>query len=136
MAIEIPKDLITELQISLRKQANVPSYDPTDPSLPSLPLFHSTGDSPRRRCIHCKARLLRGSDSILCIFCGKHPTEAPPPPIKFQSTSGYRWFLHSLNLDGPVSHCFILIFYLFMLFNRNMMGLIVLVVFWIFILIG
>ncbi|TYI72953.1 hypothetical protein E1A91_D07G095900v1 [Gossypium mustelinum] len=100
MAIEIPKDLITQLQISLRKQANVPSYDPTDPSLPGLPLFHSTSDSPRRRCIHCKSRLLRGSDSILCIFCGKRPTETPPPPIKFQSTSGYRWFLHSLNLDG------------------------------------
>ncbi|KAK8344692.1 hypothetical protein V6Z12_A07G095500 [Gossypium hirsutum] len=100
MAIEIPKDLITQLQISLRKQANVPSYDSTDPSLPGLPLFHSTSDSPRRRCIHCKSRLLRGSDSILCIFCGKRPTETPPPPIKFQSTSGYRWFLHSLNLDG------------------------------------
>ncbi|GMI85611.1 hypothetical protein HRI_002230400 [Hibiscus trionum] len=101
MAVEIPTDLITRLQISLRNQANVPSYDPNDPSLPALPPFlHSTDDSPRLRCHHCKARLLRGSDSLLCIFCGKRPNETPPPPIKFQSTSGYRWFLHSLNLDG------------------------------------
>ncbi|XP_039027579.1 uncharacterized protein LOC120161370 isoform X2 [Hibiscus syriacus] len=101
MAVGISKDLINQLQISLRKQANVPSYDPNDPSLPGLPSFlHSTDDSPNLRCHHCKARLLRGSDSVLCIFCGKRPTETSPPSIKFQSTSGYRWFLHSLNLDG------------------------------------
>ncbi|KAE8673062.1 Detected protein of unknown function [Hibiscus syriacus] len=101
MEVGISKDLITQLQISLRKQANVPSYDPNDPSLPGLPSFlHSVDDSPRLRCHHCKARLLRGSDSLLCIFCGNRPTETPPLPIKFQSTSGYRWFLHSLNLDG------------------------------------
>ncbi|KAE8664813.1 Detected protein of unknown function [Hibiscus syriacus] len=101
MAVGISKDLITQLQISLHKQANVPSYDPNDPSLPGLPSFlHSVDRSPRLRCHHCKARLLRGSDFLLCIFCGKLPTETPPPPIKFQSTSGYRWFLHSLNLDG------------------------------------
>ncbi|GMI76257.1 hypothetical protein like AT4G20720 [Hibiscus trionum] len=101
MAVEIPTDLITQLQISLRQQANVPSYDPNDPTLPGLPSFlHSTADSPRLRCHHCKAHLLRGSDSLLCIFCGKRPTETPPPPIKFLSTSGYRWFLHSFNLDG------------------------------------
>ncbi|KAK8546684.1 hypothetical protein V6N13_067879 [Hibiscus sabdariffa] len=101
MAVEIPADLITQLQISLRKQAHLPSYDPKDPSLPALPsFFHSTHDSPRLRCHHCKAGLLRGSDSLLCIFCGKRPTETPPPPIKFHSTSGYGWFLHSLNLDG------------------------------------
>ncbi|KAK8507739.1 hypothetical protein V6N13_140486 [Hibiscus sabdariffa] len=101
MAVEIPADLITQLQISLRKQANVSSYDPKDPSLPGLPSFlHSTHGSPRLRCHHCKASLLRGSDSLLCIFCGKRPTETPPTPIKFQSTSGYGWFLHSLNLDG------------------------------------
>ncbi|XP_022759061.1 uncharacterized protein LOC111305625 [Durio zibethinus] len=102
MAVEIPKDLITQLQISLRKQANVPSYDPNDSSLPTLPsLPHSISDSPNR-CLHCKAHLLRGSDSLLCIFCGKSQTnsEASPRPIKFKSTSGYRWFLHSLNLDG------------------------------------
>ncbi|KAL4341426.1 hypothetical protein GQ457_08G015430 [Hibiscus cannabinus] len=94
-------DLLTQLQISLRKQAHLPSYDPKDPSLPALPSFlHSTHDSPRLRCHHCKAGLLRGSDSLLCIFCGKRPTDTPPPPIKFHSTSGYGWFLHSLNLDG------------------------------------
>ncbi|XWS36774.1 hypothetical protein CRYUN_Cryun20dG0114700 [Craigia yunnanensis] len=103
MAVEIPMDLITQLQISLRKQANVPSYDPNDSSLPTLSsLHHSVSDSLHIRCIHCKAHLLRGPDTFLCIFCGKHQTssEVPPQPIKFNSTSGYRWFLHSLNLDG------------------------------------
>ncbi|XWS30966.1 hypothetical protein CRYUN_Cryun23aG0036600 [Craigia yunnanensis] len=103
MAVEIPTDLITQLKISLRKQANVPSYDPNDSSLPALPsLPHSISDSPHLRCLHCKAHLLRGPDSLLCIFCGKHQTnsEALPQSIKLKSTSGYRWFLHSLNLDG------------------------------------
>ncbi|XWS47418.1 hypothetical protein CRYUN_Cryun14cG0150500 [Craigia yunnanensis] len=103
MAVEIPKDLITQLRISLRKQANVPSYDPNDSSLPTLPsLPHSISDSPNLRCLHCKAHLLRGPDSLLCIFCGKHQanSEVPPHPIKFKSTSGYHWFLHSLKLDG------------------------------------
>ncbi|OMO84821.1 hypothetical protein COLO4_21830 [Corchorus olitorius] len=98
MAVEIPKDLITQLQISLRKQANVPSYDPNDSSLPNLPSLPQSN----HRCLHCQAHLLRGPDSLLCIFCGKHQSTlaAPPQPIKFKSTSGYRWFLHSLNLDG------------------------------------
>ncbi|XVE78435.1 hypothetical protein DITRI_Ditri13aG0144900 [Diplodiscus trichospermus] len=103
MAVEIPNDLITQLQISLRKQANVSSYDPNDSSLPALPSFpNSISESPDRRCLYCKAHLLRGSDSLLCVFCGKPQTnsEAPPQPIKFKSTSGYRWFLNSLNLDG------------------------------------
>ncbi|KAL4326051.1 hypothetical protein GQ457_11G004420 [Hibiscus cannabinus] len=101
MAVEIPNDLITQLQISLRNQANFPSYDPNDPTLPALPSsLHSTPESPRLRCHHCKAHLLRGSDSLLCIFCGRRPTQTPPPPFKFPSTSGYRWFLNSLNLDG------------------------------------
>ncbi|XP_022771764.1 uncharacterized protein LOC111314559 isoform X1 [Durio zibethinus] len=101
MAVEIPKHLITQLQISLRKQLNVPSYDPSDSSLSTLPsLPHSISDSPRLRCLHCKAHLLRGPGSLLCIFCGKHQTNMRPSPIKFKSTSGYRWFLHSLYLDG------------------------------------
>ncbi|KAK6238580.1 hypothetical protein QUC31_004049 [Theobroma cacao] len=103
MAVEIPKDLITQLQIALRKQANVPSYDPNDSSLPNLPsLPHLISDSPHFRCLHCKAHLLRGPDSLFCIFCGKcqSNSETPPQPIKFKSTSGYRWFLRSLNLDG------------------------------------
>ncbi|XP_022771766.1 uncharacterized protein LOC111314559 isoform X3 [Durio zibethinus] len=104
MAVEIPKHLITQLQISLRKQLNVPSYDPSDSSLSTLPsLPHSISDSPRLRCLHCKAHLLRGPGSLLCIFCGKHQTNMRPSPIKFKSTSGYRWFLHSLYLDGSGS---------------------------------
>ncbi|XVF20997.1 hypothetical protein REPUB_Repub12eG0052800 [Reevesia pubescens] len=104
MAVEIPQDLISKLQISLRKQANVPSYDPNDSSLPTLPLPHSLSpESPQHiRCLHCNAHLLRGPLSLLCIFCGKPQSNraSPPHPIKFNSTSAYRWFLHSLNLDG------------------------------------
>ncbi|XP_050208066.1 uncharacterized protein LOC126657427 [Mercurialis annua] len=108
MAYEIPYDQIRELQISLRKQAGLASYNPDeeDISLPNLPSIKDAisqlDPSPSYlRCKHCNGRLLRGVNSIICVFCGRQQNkEVPPDPVQFTSTFGCRWFLHSLDLDG------------------------------------
>ncbi|XP_065875179.1 uncharacterized protein [Euphorbia lathyris] len=106
MAFEVPYDQIRELQISLRKEAALESYNPDDSQLPDLPSFEDAishlHPSPQYLlCNHCKGSLIRGINSVFCIFCGRQQTkDVPPDPIKLTSTSGYRWFLHSLDLDG------------------------------------
>uniref|UniRef100_A0A2P2QLI8 Dentin sialophosphoprotein n=1 Tax=Rhizophora mucronata TaxID=61149 RepID=A0A2P2QLI8_RHIMU len=106
MAVEIPHDLIKSLQISLREQAGLSSYDPNDTTLPELPSAEDgiaeLDPSPvYLRCKHCKGRLLRGINSTICVFCGRQTNkDVPPDPIKFTSTFGYRWLLQSLDLDG------------------------------------
>ncbi|KAF2292242.1 hypothetical protein GH714_017957 [Hevea brasiliensis] len=106
MAFEIPYDQIRELQISLRKEAAVDSYKPEDPQLPDLPLLQDAISDldlspPYVRCKHCQGRLLRGTNSVICVFCGRQQNNGvPPDPIKFTSTIGCRWFLQYLDLDG------------------------------------
>ncbi|EEF33049.1 hypothetical protein RCOM_1016710 [Ricinus communis] len=106
MAFEMPYDQIKELQISLRKEAGLASYDPEDPSLPNLPSLQDAiselEPSPSYlRCKSCNGRLLRGVNSVICVFCGRQQNkDVPPDPIKFTSTFGCRWFFHSLDLDG------------------------------------
>ncbi|XP_038694075.1 uncharacterized protein LOC119991726 [Tripterygium wilfordii] len=106
MAFQIPHNLITELQISLRKQANLSSYNPGDPSLPDLPspeesIAELDPSPPYLRCKHCKGRLLRGIESLFCVFCGREQRkDLPPEPINFRNTLGCRWLLQSLDLDG------------------------------------
>ncbi|GLT96438.1 hypothetical protein SLE2022_140600 [Rubroshorea leprosula] len=105
MAPEIPWSLINQLQISLRKESQLPSFDPDDASLPPL---HQLSDSiaepdpssPDLRCNRCKRTLLRGAQSLICVFCGKQQHSEEDSPINFTSSLGYRWFLHSLELDG------------------------------------
>ncbi|KAJ9170051.1 hypothetical protein P3X46_018187 [Hevea brasiliensis] len=106
MAFEIPYDQIRELQISLRKEAAVASYKPEDPQLPDLPLLQDAISDldlspPYVRCKHCQGRLLRGTNSVICVFCSRQQNNGvPPDPIKFTSTIGCRWFLQYLDLDG------------------------------------
>ncbi|KAG6722238.1 uncharacterized protein LOC122303788 [Carya illinoinensis] len=106
MAFEIPYDLIRKVQISLRNEANLSSYDPDDPSLPSLPSLQQTlsqldPSPPYLRCKHCEARLLRGIQSLICVFCGRYQCRDPPPePLNFRDTFGCRWLLESLDLQG------------------------------------
>lgn len=108
MAYEIPRDLINQLQISLRNRAKISSYDPHDPSLPNLPSLHETiaeldPSPPYLRCKHCKGRLLRDLKSFICVFCGREQnTDVPPDPINFKNTIACRWLLESLDLDGSV----------------------------------
>ncbi|WCJ43612.1 dentin sialophosphoprotein-related [Euphorbia peplus] len=105
MSFEVPYDQIRQLQISLRKEAGLESYK-DDSQLPDLPSFEDSISqlypSPQYlRCKHCKATLIRGINSVVCVFCGRQQNnDVPPDPIKLTSTSGYRWFLHSLDLDG------------------------------------
>lgn len=124
MALEIPEDLIKRVQISLRREANLASYNPDDTSLPNLPSLQQTlsqldPSPPYLRCKHCKARLLRGIQSLICVFCGRHHHLDPiPDPLVFRNTFACRWFLDSLDLDGSVRLCFYVSIYVF-LFNYN-----------------
>ncbi|XP_062009425.1 uncharacterized protein LOC133726002 [Rosa rugosa] len=106
MAVEIPTDAIKQLQILLRKQAKMSSYDPDDTPLANLPSPEETiseldPSPPYLRCKHCKGRLLRGVASLSCVFCGAETCkDLPPDPINFRNTLGFRWLLKSLALDG------------------------------------
>lgn len=123
MSIEIPHDLIKEVQAAVLREVNLSSYDPDDASLisqlPSIETSFSEADPspPHLRCIHCNGRLLRGTESMLCVFCGKEIAQqdvAPPQPIHFKSTFSCKWLLDALNLDGSVSWL-LLNFFLFFL---------------------
>ncbi|CAE5956582.1 unnamed protein product [Arabidopsis arenosa] len=108
MAIEISVDLINQLKVSLRKEAKLSSVgDYSDSSSSSLPTSEEAiaeldASAPYLRCQNCKGKLLRGIESLICVFCGNQQrnSDNPPDPIKFTSTSAYKWFLSSLNLHG------------------------------------
>nr|XP_027063337.1 uncharacterized protein LOC113689767 [Coffea arabica] len=104
MAYELPTDLIQQLKRATRAEAGLSHYDPTPksfPPLPSIPESVSTLDPspPYLRCKNCNGRLLRGVQSLLCIYCGR-PNDIVPDCISFKDTFAYRWLLESLNLDG------------------------------------
>ncbi|KAK1389056.1 hypothetical protein POM88_017234 [Heracleum sosnowskyi] len=107
MAFQLPTDLINQVQIAARNAAALNSYNPDDPSLPCLPSFNASilGLDPsvpdHLRCKNCKAKLLRGVDSVICIYCGKQQINKDHSldPICFTNTFGYQWLLHSLDLD-------------------------------------
>ncbi|KAF8016707.1 hypothetical protein BT93_H2049 [Corymbia citriodora subsp. variegata] len=109
MSLDVPRDAIRRLQIALREEAKIPSYDPGDPSIPPLrPYEESISEvdpsPPYLRCKHCRGRLLRGVGSAFCVFCGKEQFgDVPPDPVNFRSTRGYRWLLDALQLDGSES---------------------------------
>ncbi|KAF3676136.1 putative lipid-A-disaccharide synthase, mitochondrial-like [Capsicum annuum] len=108
MALELPNDLIQQAKISTRTESGLPDYLPDDPSLPSLPSLSATvaafdPSPPYLRCKNCHGRLLRGVQSLICVYCGEklhRNAEVAPDPISFRNTVGYRWFLQGLRLDG------------------------------------
>ncbi|CAH8282985.1 unnamed protein product [Eruca vesicaria subsp. sativa] len=107
MATEISSDLINQLKLSLRKNTKLSSsLDSSSASLPTAPEAIAELDAaspPYLRCGNCKGKLLRGIESLICVFCGNQQRtsdNARPDPIKFTSTSAYKWFLTSLQLDG------------------------------------
>lgn len=125
MAVEIPTDAIKQLQISLRKEAKMSSYDPDDTPLANLPSPEETisevdPSPPYLRCKHCKGRLLRGVASLICVFCGRETCEdLPPDPINFRNTFGYQWLLKSLALNGSVRFLILYISVWLMMKIRN-----------------
>ncbi|XP_010265478.1 PREDICTED: uncharacterized protein LOC104603202 isoform X1 [Nelumbo nucifera] len=106
MAFEVPTSLMRELQIALRKEAGLCSYDPDDPSPPELPSIEELMAEldpapPNVRCKECRGRLLRDIQSMVCIFCGaQQRRDVLPEPISFKDTFTCRWLLESLDLDG------------------------------------
>ncbi|XP_052177724.1 uncharacterized protein LOC127791749 [Diospyros lotus] len=106
MDIEVRPDLIRQVQLRLRNDAGLSSYNPDDPTLPYLPSLRESvaGFDPSPlylRCKNCQGRLLRGLQSAVCVFCGgRQPKDVAPDPIRFKSTAGYKWLLQSLELDG------------------------------------
>ncbi|KAJ4980640.1 hypothetical protein NE237_031477 [Protea cynaroides] len=106
MEFEIPTSLIRQVQIAVRKEAGLSSYDPDDPSLPNLPSIEESlsqfdPSPPYLRCKQCSGRLLRDLQSVVCVYCGSQQRkELPPEPLPFKTTFGYRWLLESLDLDG------------------------------------
>ncbi|KAL7102411.1 hypothetical protein ACP275_08G118900 [Erythranthe tilingii] len=105
---KIPRELTREVQIRTRADAGLSDYNPSDPTLPALPSLSAaiatTEPDPSRpdlRCKNCKGKLLRGSESIICVYCGLGPHyDVVPDPICFTSTAGYQWLLRSLRLNG------------------------------------
>ncbi|OIT00118.1 PREDICTED: uncharacterized protein LOC109228683 [Nicotiana attenuata] len=105
MALELPNDLIQQAKISTRTEAGLPDYNPDDASLPAMPSLSASvaASPPYLRCKHCQGKLLRGLQSLICIYCGQklhQNAEVAPDPISFKSTLGYQWFLQALRLDG------------------------------------
>ncbi|KAI3497276.1 hypothetical protein L1887_39770 [Cichorium endivia] len=105
MSLKVPSDLINQSQIGFRQDAGLSSFNPQDPTLNPLPTVrHSISaldSSPSRlECKHCEENLLRGSQSLICIYCGQcQANDQPPEPLLFNSTTGYRWLLQSLSLN-------------------------------------
>ncbi|WOG98820.1 hypothetical protein DCAR_0418165 [Daucus carota subsp. sativus] len=111
MASEIPNDLIQKVQALLRKESGLSTYDPHDPSIHPLPSLDASiseldKSTPPEipRCTKCNAKFLRGTKSLICIYCGsKKQDDDLPGPISFNSSSGCRWLLNSLDLDESQS---------------------------------
>lgn len=96
-------DLIRQVKAVTRADAGLSDYDPTG-DVPPLPLLSEAvaaldPSPPYLRCKSCKGKLLRGVQSVICIYCGR-PNDVPPDPISFKDTLACRWLLESLHLDG------------------------------------
>lgn len=112
MAFEIPKDLIQNVQSLLRIESGLSNtYDHHDPSVHPLPSHDASISELAKlmpdnsRCRKCEAKFLRGTQSLICIYCGSkiQIEDNLPDPISFNSSSGCQWLLHSLDLDQSVS---------------------------------
>ncbi|KAJ0773717.1 hypothetical protein HanOQP8_Chr03g0103481 [Helianthus annuus] len=100
MSFKPPSDLIKQSQIGFRNNAGLSSYKPTLKSLPTVQNILSSS-SHCIKCNNCNNKLLRGSHSLICIYCGQcQADDVHPQPIVFNSTAGYRLLLQSLELNA------------------------------------
>ncbi|KAK1439815.1 hypothetical protein QVD17_05637 [Tagetes erecta] len=106
MDFDIPTDLISKSQIGFREAAGLSLFDRNNTSLPPFSTVEasilSLDPSPSYlRCKFCQGKLLRGSQSLICVYCGQNQKkDLHPEPISFNSTHGYSWLLQSLNFNG------------------------------------
>ncbi|KAK6141201.1 hypothetical protein DH2020_025061 [Rehmannia glutinosa] len=75
---QVPRELIRQVQICTRAAAGLSDYNPSEHDLPALPslsaaIAASDPSPPHLRCKNCKGMLLRGSESIICVYCGLGP---------------------------------------------------------------
>lgn len=107
----VSPNLFDQVQILLKKEAGFDSINLNDHSLDSPPssffeeaVAGSKPSSDALRCKNCSGELLRGSDSIICVYCG-HARQQDffRQPISFKNSFAFQWFLKSLDLDGFVS---------------------------------
>lgn len=109
MPFEVPSDLIKQSQIGFREDAGLSYYNKTQKSHPTVEnsAFDVESSSHCINCKNCKGKLLRGSHSMICIYCGEcQAYDLPPRPIVLNSTTSYRLLLQSLNLIDSVSFFF------------------------------
>ncbi|KAJ9560940.1 hypothetical protein OSB04_006100 [Centaurea solstitialis] len=105
MDLDVPTDLINRAQIGFREAVGLSSFENTTTTLTPLPTLEasiSDSSSPSSlRCKFCQGKLIRGLQSLICIYCGEYQKQdLHPDPISFSSTNGYRWLLQSLYLTG------------------------------------
>ncbi|XP_076928115.1 uncharacterized protein LOC143591957 [Bidens hawaiensis] len=101
MDFDTPSDLITKTQITFRTTAGLSSFNLNDTTLPSFEPSISSLNPSHIKCKFCQAKLLRGLDSLVCVYCGQYQkTDLNPDPISFNSTHGYSWLLQSLSFNG------------------------------------
>lgn len=106
MDFDVPTDLINQSQIGFREGAGLASFNPKDTTLPSLPTVDASisalDPSPSYlRCKYCQGKLLRGLQSLICVYCGEYQKkDLHPDPISFNSTKSYSWLLKSLHFNG------------------------------------
>ncbi|KAL3507015.1 hypothetical protein ACH5RR_032397 [Cinchona calisaya] len=102
---ELVTDLIQKVQQATRAEAGLSHYDPTRKPLPPLPsisesvTYFDPAPPNHLRCRNCKGGLLRGLQSLICVYCGR-PNDVVPDLISFKDTLAYSWLLESLHLDG------------------------------------
>ncbi|XP_076913120.1 uncharacterized protein LOC143571627 [Bidens hawaiensis] len=99
MELDVPTDLINESEMGFREAVGLSSFNRNDTNLPSICTIEASIASLDRRCEYCSGKLLRGLDSLICIYCGEYQT-TNPEPISFNSTHGYTWLLQALNFNG------------------------------------
>ncbi|EPS71430.1 hypothetical protein M569_03342 [Genlisea aurea] len=90
-------ELIRLLKNRTRAAAGLSDYSSSSPNVPPL----VSDAPPGLLCKNCGGMLLRGHESVICLYCGTNTDrEASLKSISFPSSIGYEWLLHSLHLKG------------------------------------
>ncbi|KAI3695457.1 hypothetical protein L1987_78454 [Smallanthus sonchifolius] len=89
MELDVATDLLNKAQIGFREAVGVSSFDWKHTNLPSVPTLDPSPSY--LRCKFCQGKLLRGLQSLICIYCGEYQKN-DLNPISFNSTHAYNCF--------------------------------------------